>query len=134
MIRLLTSVLATLGFVVALVSPAGASTSPRIVANPRSVMVNSATKLTGSNFPASTRITIKECSSTSWYVLANPCVSAIKVKTNASGGFKTSMTIHGCPGSSGTGTSETCYVGEPTPYGVDTMTLTGAAKITVTVP
>jgi hypothetical protein len=123
------------------VSSAGASTAapaPHIVAKPNSVMVNTTTKLTGTHFPASTKITIKECPQTLWVVPANPCDTdnSITVKTNAQGQFHAVFTVHTCPDTVATppGTSQTCYIGDPHPSGIDTITLEGAVKITVTGP
>jgi hypothetical protein len=112
------------------------SAKPHIVARPDSVMVNSTTKLTGTHFSASKRITIEECGQTMWVVTANPCnaKSVMKVKTNAKGQFKTAFTVDTCMPSATPGFSETCYIGELMPSGVDTITLEGAVAITVTGP
>jgi hypothetical protein len=50
--------------------------------------------------------------------------------------FKSSFTVQTCPGSTTTspGFSETCYIGDPSPSGIDVINLVGAAKITVTGP
>ena len=126
------------------ISPAGASTAgptPHIVAKPNSIMVNGTTKLTGKHFPASTSVTLDECSQTTWVVMSNRCDTnnSIKVKTNAQGQFQAVFTVHTCPATGATGTaspgfSQTCYIGEPRPFGIDTITLIGAVKITVTGP
>jgi hypothetical protein len=130
------------GFVAAglLVSSAAAgpaSPSPRIVAHPESVMVLKTTELTGTHFKASSKITIEECGEENWIVPQNPCdtTSAIKVKTNTKGRFSAVLTVHTCPTMSATpGFDEACYVGEPTPDGIDTVGLEGAVAITVTGP
>jgi hypothetical protein len=124
------------------IAPAGASVpraaSPRIVAHPDSVMVNSSTKLVGTNFKPKSTLTIKECSQSSWSVPLNPCDStnSIRVRTNHLGQFTSSFTVQTCPGGTTTspGFSETCYIGDPMPSGIDVINLVGAAKITVTGP
>ena len=125
--------------VVAASTPGGAAT-PVIVAHPRSVMVNSSTRLTGTGFPRSTTLVLQECSSTSWIVPQSPCDTAnnVSVTTDSAGGFKTSFKVTLCPRGPQPGTppptSEKCYIGEPKPSGIDTIELVGAAKITVTYP
>ena len=120
------------------IGSAGASTvSPHIVAHPNNVMVNTATKLIGKNFKPSTAYTVKECGKTFWIVPQDPCDStnSIVVTTNAHGQFKSSFTVQTCPsGNSQPGFSQICYIGVPTPNGIDTITLLGAARITVTGP
>ena len=129
------------GAVVGLSSLSAASppaASPHIVAHPHSVMVNGSTTLIGTNFKARKSITIKECSEKTWIVPQNPCAStnAIVVKTNAQGGFTSSFTVQTCPGgtTSSPGFSETCYIGDPMPSGIDVINLVAAARITVTGP
>jgi len=127
-------------------TPAGARTGParsahpRIVASPNDVMVNTQITLTGKGFPLHTRLRIKECSSTTWPVVAqNPCDSANKiwVHTRAHGRFSSPFSAELCPRTS-TGTDpvtqETCYVGVQEPSGIDTITLVGAAQVIVTYP
>jgi hypothetical protein len=101
-------------------------------------MVNTATKLIGRNFKPSTTYTVKECGMTSWSVPQNPCDStnSIVVTTNAHGGFKSAFIVQTCPSgaNSSPGFSQTCYIGVPTPSGIDTIALVGAARITVTGP
>ncbi|HXQ62213.1 MAG TPA: hypothetical protein VN796_07760 [Acidimicrobiales bacterium] len=123
------------------VSPAGATTTtpkPHIVAKPNSVMVNHTTKLTGKHFPASKKLTIEECSQSIWVVMSNPCDTdnTITVKTNAQGEFQAVFTVHTCPdtGTTPPGFAEKCYIGEPEPSGIDTISLVGAVTITVTGP
>ena len=115
-----------------------AAASPHIATHPHSVMVNGSTTLIGTNFKPRKSITIKECSETTWIVPQSPCDStnSIVVKTNSHGEFTSSFTVQTCPGGTSTapGFSETCYIGEPTPSGVDVINLVGAAKITVTGP
>ena len=100
-------------------------------------MVNRATDLTGMNFKSKKSITIEECSETTWIVPQDPCgTNSIKVKTSSHGGFMGSFTVQTCPGGTNTGPSfsEKCYIGDPTPSGIDVVSLVGAAKITVTGP
>lgn len=113
-----------------------AAHSPAIVATPSAVMVNGAVRLTGAHFPKSKPVVLDECSAAGWAVPSNPCVStsSVTVTTSARGTFKTTFTVTLCPGNSAVGTSETCYIGEPKPYGVDTIRLLGAVPVTVTWP
>ncbi len=117
---------------------ATAASTPKIVAHPASVMVNTATKLFGYNFPADSKLTIEECSKTGWIVPQNPCdtTNEIHVTTNSAGSFVHKLTAQVCPGgvTKLPGFQEICYVGEPKPSGIDTVFLVGAAKITVTGP
>jgi hypothetical protein len=140
---LMAAAAAALGITSALVPMAGAgagtpgSAAPHIVAKPKSVMVNSTTELVGKNFPPKHTMKIDECPSKTWIVPQNPCdtTNVLRVRTNAEGQFTGTFTVQVC-GAANTppGFSETCYIGEPTPQGVDTITLTGAATITVTGP
>ena len=121
------------------ISSAGASTSsPHISAHPNNLMVNTATNLVGKNFAPSTTYTVKECGSKNWIVPQNPCDStnSIVVTTNRHGQFKSSFTAQTCPsgGDSSPGFAQKCFIGIPTPSGVDTMNLVGAVRITVTGP
>jgi hypothetical protein len=115
-----------------------AAPSPHIVVHPHSVMVNGSTTLVGTNFTPRKSITIKVCSETSWIVPQNPCDStnSVVVKVNRQGMFKSAFTVQTCPGDTSTtpGFSETCYIGDPSPSGVDVINLVGAAKVTVTGP
>jgi hypothetical protein len=117
---------------------AGASTGPHIVAHPNNVMVNTATKLIGRNFTPSTTYNVKECGKTNWIAPQNPCdiTNSIVVTTTGRGQFKSSFTVQTCPSGTNSqpGFSQTCYIGVPTPNGIDTITLLGAARITVTGP
>jgi len=100
-------------------------------------MVNTAIKLIGTHFKSNSTIDIRECSETLWIVPQDPCATtnSIAVKTNSRGRFVSSFTLQTCPGASSTpGFSETCYVGDPTPSGVDTISLIGGASLTVTGP
>jgi hypothetical protein len=116
---------------------AGSSTAPHIVAKPNSVMVNAKTTITGTGFRATTKLTIEQCSKVRWVVPANPCVRAnkISVHTDGHGRFARQFQVELCGGKRGPGpTSQICYIGNPRPEGKDTITLLGAAKVTVTYP
>lgn len=120
-------------------SSAGAAspTRPHIVAKPNNLMVNTKTSLAGTGFPAKTKLTIEECSVANWVVTSRPCKGAnkISVLTDAHGRFSRKFRVVLCGGRHGSGpTSQTCYIGDPRPQGVDTITLRGAAKVTVTYP
>ena len=118
-------------------SYAATRATPRIVAKPNNLMVDTKTTLTGSGFPARTRLSIVECSTTNWVVTAHPCVSGNKVSvmTDGRGRFTHSFEVVLCRGKHGPEpTSQVCYVGNPHPYGIDTEHLDGAAKLTVTYP
>ena len=115
------------------------STPPHIVAKPDNVMVNTKVMLTGTGFKALTKLVIKECGSTNWVVTQHPCDSdnTISVVTDAHGRFVKVFKVELCPRSkpaSGPVTQETCYIGNPQPHGVDTISLVGAARVTVTYP
>lgn len=129
------------------VSTAGAGASvgpepPIIVAHPDNVMVNSSTTLTGIGFPRDTTLALRECGATHWAVFVHACDTnnGVTVSTNDAGTFTASFKVELCPRLPTTTpppppvTSETCYIGVPRPSGVDTVTLIGAAKITVTYP
>jgi len=123
----------------ALSSQAGAvsATPARIVAKPNNLMANTQTRLTGTGFPAKTKLTIKECATTFWIVPRNPCATnnTISVVTDAHGRFTHQFRAELCGGKHGPmPTSQICYIGEPHPEGIDTIRLLGAAKITVTYP
>jgi hypothetical protein len=138
-----------LGAVAALTAAASASSAaaqisatpaaPHIVARPDSVMVNGTTTLTGTGFPAKSKVQLRECGASSWIAPKNPCISTneITVTASASGGFTTPFKVQLCPRTlppTPPVTEETCYVGELRPTGIDTLALLGAAKITVTYP
>ena len=122
--------------IVALALPSLAATSPHIAATPHNVMVNSTISLTGHGFPAHAKLTIAECSSTNWIVVMQPCDTdnTIVVHTDRHGRFTSSFTVELCPNSRGHLTREKCFIGNPQPQGVDTITLVGAARIVVTYP
>ena len=131
---------------VALVTSAAAQTTvppvaaaPHIVARPNNLMVNATTTLTGTGFPAKSRVSLAECGAASWIAPRDPCdtTNTVTVTTNRAGGFTTPFKVQLCPRTTPPVppvTEETCYVGEPHPTGVDTIALRGAARITVTYP
>jgi len=115
-------------------------TPPHIVATPNNVMVNTIIHLVGTGFPVRTQLTIAECGRTNWVVGAQqPCNTdnTISVVTNRRGRFAAQFKAEVCPDSvppTPPVTRRTCYIGNPQPRGVDTITLVGAAKIIVTYP
>jgi hypothetical protein len=108
------------------------------MAHPASLLVNAHAELTGLGFPAHKKLVVQECSTAAWVVPAHPCTTgnAVSVTTSATGRFRASFTARICPaaGTAAGGTARTCYLGVPTPNGVDTETLVGAAKIVVSWP
>jgi len=126
--------------VVAADESAAAPAPPRIIVKPNNVMVNTVVDLTGSGFGAKAKLSIQECSSRGWVVVAqHPCVSdnRISVVTDAHGRFARKFRVRLCPrtaANSGPVTKETCYIGSPHPEGIDTISLIGAARVTVTYP
>lgn len=111
--------------------------SEKIMAKPKSVMVNTDTTLKGKGFPADTMIRLEECGATFWLAPKDPCdtENAQTVDTNAKGSFTTSFEVQLCPeGAPGKKpTSEICYIGVPS-FGEDTGMLEPAARVTVTFP
>ena len=134
---LLLAILGLAGAVASTEAAAISPTPPHIVATPNNVMVNTKTTLTGTGFPAKTKLVIEECSRTGWVVTQNPCVKTnkIAVLTDAHGRFKAQFLVVLCGGARGPEpTSQICYIGNPHPAGVDTIALRGAAKVIVTYP
>jgi hypothetical protein len=119
---------------------AGHSATPKIVARPDNLMVNTTTVLTGSGFKPKTKLTIKECSQQTWVVPLKVCnnPNTVRVTTNARGRFKVKFTALVCPesrrGGIPAGFRRKCFVGVPTIQGIDTVTLLGVAKLVVTGP
>ena len=113
---------------------------PKIVAKPDSVMVNTTTTLTGSGFKRHKKLTIWECSARNWIVPQQICNhrNAVKVRTNSRGGFTVKFKALVCPAGSAPaaykGFSRHCFIGVPTPRGVDVVVLVGSTRITVTGP
>ena len=130
---LATSVLAAPG------SLAGAATTikPAISAKPSHVMVSSATTVTGTGFPASSRLQLRECGRRFWLAPEEPCNTdnAITVETDRHGRFKATFHVELCPdGSVGKfPTERTCYIGRVR-FGEDTGELQPAARMIVTYP
>ena len=128
------------GGVMAGAAGAVSPTPPHIVATPNNVMVNTTVRLVGTGFPAHATLVIEECGSTTWVVGTQaPCDTSntISVATNRRGRFTSPFKVELCPRPNPPTppvTRETCYVGNPQPRGIDTITLVGAAKITVTYP
>jgi hypothetical protein len=120
------------------VTLAGATPTPHISAHPNSVMVNTDTTLVGKHFQPDTSLTLAECSQKNWVAPRNPCntTNTVTVTTDTKGGFDTGFKVETCPGgvNKGPGFSERCFIGVPTPSGVDTVDLVGAVRITVTGP
>jgi hypothetical protein len=130
-------VLVLVGFGVGSVSGSAraVSSNPRIVVKPNKRVVNTTTTLTGTGFPVKAKLTIEECSVTHWVVTRNPCSSGnrISVVTDVHGRFTRNFRVAMCGGKRGPEpNSRICYIGVPRPEGVDTITLSDAAKITVT--
>jgi hypothetical protein len=118
---------------------AASTTPPHIVVVPNDVMVNTMVALTGSGFAPNTNLTIRECGARTWVVTTQACdrTNAITVHTNGSGRFRRQIVVQVCPRLTpiiGPITEERCFIGHPTRSGVDTVTLVGAAPITVTYP
>ncbi len=116
---------------------AALAASPHILAKPNNVMVNSKVALTGTGFPANTKLTVQECRATKWVVPQHPCDTnnTISVHTDGHGRFTSRFKVELCGGKRGPGpTSQTCYIGNPRPRGVDTVALVGAARVVVTYP
>jgi len=116
-----------------------AAHGPRIIASLDTVMVNASTILHGSGFRPHHKLLLWECSVRTWVVPMKACNhrNAVTVRTNAVGRFTVRFTVLVCPKPQRlvpAGFSRTCYIGEPQVQGVDTVTLIGAAKITVTGP
>ncbi len=111
--------------------------SEKIMAKPKSVMVNTDTTVKGKGFPADTMIRLEECGATFWLAPKDPCdtENAQTVETNAKGKFTSSFEVQLCPeGAPGKKpTSQICFIGVPR-FGEDTGTLEPAAKVTVTFP
>jgi hypothetical protein len=109
---------------------------PTITVKPNNVMVNTYTTVTGRNFLPHQRITLAECSQTTWIVPQNPCDTnnGKAVTANSLGAFVTRMKVEACPRIVPAGISEQCYIGHPKPTGLDTVGLQPNAGIVVTFP
>lgn len=124
------------------VAPA-AKHGPRIVAKPDSVMVNRTTTLTGTGFKPHKKLTIVECSASTWVVPQQICNrrNAVRVRANARGGFTVKIKALVCPAPkpplrplAPAGFSKRCFVGVPRVFGVDQEGLRPSTRITVTGP
>jgi hypothetical protein len=118
---------------------AGATTtSPHITATPNNAMVNSEVTLAGHRFPPHQQLRLRICDAKTWVVTQKPCSKgAIHVTTGAQGRFTTTWKAALCPRADWPGhpvTEERCYIGVPTPNGVDTIALVGHVKVIVTYP
>jgi hypothetical protein len=116
---------------------------PKIVLDPTSAMINTTVEVHGKGFAPNASITVAECSKTTWSLPEQPCVDGnqVTLTTNANGKFKTTMKVGLCPSgptpvvSTGTPvTQRTCYIGQLTPTGIDTLALVGAAPLMVSWP
>jgi hypothetical protein len=136
----MTVLLSVVTLVVAIGSESAGAASPaapHITARPNDLMVNTKTTLTGAGFPARTKLTIEECARRNWVVPQDPCVNRNKiiVTTDSHGRFVHQFKVTLCGGKRGPEpTSQVCYVGDPHPQGVDTVTLLGGAKVVITYP
>lgn len=107
--------------------------SPQIVpSRSRAIPPGKVITLTGSGFAPNASYRVVECSQSSWIAPQNPCVAGngIDVTTGADGGFTHAFTVEACTAISPS-TLETCFIGAPMGFGIDTIQLVGAAKITV---
>lgn len=104
--------------------------SPQIVTIPTPVATAAPLiDLHGSGFVPSAKYTIAECSQTNWIVPEDPCLESnnIMVTTDTTGSFTHTFDPLPCTAV----VPSTCWVGAPTPQGIDTITLAGADKIIV---
>jgi hypothetical protein len=136
--KILAGAALSLGMLVLAAAPVAGAAGPHITARPTDVMVNSTVSLRGSGFPPGTTLTLAECSTKQWIVPSSLCLTTntVTVHTNSTGGFKSRMVAEICPPHPPVTppTQRTCYIGEPVPSGIDTITLVGAAKIVVSWP
>ena len=131
------STVAALAFLSFSAPLSAATPPPQISASPNHLMVNQMTTLHGEGFAPKATVQLKECASTGWIVVLHPCVagSKLSVVTKADGSFTTSFVAKVCSGTPvGPATARRCFVGVPTPSGVDTMSLVGAVKLIVSYP
>ena len=126
---------AVVGIVIGLAANPADATGRHIVAKPSTLKVNATTTLTGTGFPANTRLPIAECSKTSWATGQFPCNSSTQflVVTDSHGHFVHKLKVTLCGGKRGpTANSQICFVGQPRPTNAKTVGLLGAVKVTVT--
>lgn len=117
---------------------------PKIVAKPDKVKVNKVTTLAGSGFKPHTRLVLNECAARTWIVPKQVCNhrNAVHVRTGPHGGFQVRMKALVCPRAMQPQARVLgpesfvvhCFIGVPRVAGVDTETLIGAVRISVTGP
>lgn len=117
---------------------------PKISARPHSVKVNKFTTLTGSGFKPRSKFVLNECSARAWVVPRQVCNhrNAVHVRTGPHGRFQVRMKVLVCPRATQPqarvlGPEDFvvhCFIGTPRIAGVDTETLVGAVRISVTGP
>ncbi len=122
---------------------------PKIVARPHKLRVNKVTTLSGEGFRPRHRYVLNECSAQTWVVPAHVCNhrNAVHVRTGPHGGFQVRMKVLACPRRMQPqsrvprlevrrpeGFVVHCFIGVPRIAGVDTETLVGAVRISVTGP
>jgi hypothetical protein len=120
---------------------------PKIVARPDKVKVNKVTTLTGSGFKPHAKLVLNECAARAWIVPKQVCNhrNAVHVRTGPHGGFRVRMKVLVCPRGmqpqarisrilSPEAFVVHCFIGVPKIAGVDTVTLVGAVRISVTGP
>jgi hypothetical protein len=139
MLRSWAAVLVVPLLAIAAVPGSAATPKPHISLTPDNVMVNTTVTVLGHHFPASSKVVLRECGQKTWVVTQTKSVCStgrIKVHTDKRGRFTTTYVARVCPHDSGTGpvTRAKCFIGEPLPSGVDTLALTGHAKLIVTYP
>jgi hypothetical protein len=130
----------TLTAIIALVPVAVAQAAPgaeKLMAHPRSVMINTDTTILGRGFPANSTVTLTECGATFWIVPNEVCntENVTTVETNKKGGFKTPFEMKLCPEGKHARqpTTVICYVGVQS-FVEDTGMLKPAVKVKVTYP
>ncbi|HET7017465.1 MAG TPA: hypothetical protein VFI65_26320 [Streptosporangiaceae bacterium] len=122
---------------------------PKIVAKPNRVKVNKFTTLSGSGFKPHHKYVLNECSARAWVVPKQVCNhrNAVHVRTGPHGGFRVRMKVLACPRGMQPQSRVPrlkvrgpdafvvhCFIGTPRIAGVDTETLVGAVRISVTGP
>jgi hypothetical protein len=113
--------------------------APHITVTPNNVMFDATVTLVGKHFAPNTNLHLRECGAKSWVVTEHACSKGhTKVKTDNYGGFTTPFDVSICPmirDWPGHPINERrCFVGDPTPSGVDTINLIGHARVIITYP